>query len=274
MWDMTSLLSAVYESKVATSMYNKMESTVYTDRSRPDSSRLAFDSQMRQSAATYRVASQNMSDAVGMVTVAQSGVTTMKETLNEMYNYAKELGILSGVSSDEYAYASNTLEELANSLVTLTNEVSFNGFNLLDGSAGMNADGTVVLQGGNSQIDQDFVNFVDESVTGVMSTTNSNMNLNNLKNEVTITDKDSANALAEKLEDYIHRLESIEANYSYDIKGLENLSVLYEDRANTFENTIQYKNTEEQASGVDTQQLLDDLINANQSNGNIFDSLS
>ncbi len=274
MWDMTSLLSAVMESKVATSMYNNMESTLYTPRYKEDSSRLAFDSQMRTDAATYRVASQNMSDAVGMVSVAQSGVTAMKETLNDMHAIATELATLSGFTDEEYASYSRTLGELADTLVSLTKENSFNGFNLLDGSAGMNADGTVVLQGGNSQIDQDFVNFTDDSLTEVMSSTSENMNLNLLKNETTVTDKTSSQALADKLEQYINRLENVEANYSYDIKGLENLSVLYEDKANTFENTIQYKNEKEQDISLDTSQYLDDLINANSSNGNIFDSLS
>ncbi len=275
MWDMTSLLSAVYESKLATSMYNKMESTVYTNRSVKDSTRRAFDSAMRADAAMYNQASRNMSDAMAMVEVAQSGTTAAKQYLNDMYKVATEAATLSGMSSDQYASYSASLNELAGLIVGLAENTSFNGMDLLNGTAGMNSDGTVVLQGGNSQIDQAFNNLIDSDLTEVMGA-NGNMNFNLLKDEATITDQSSAAAFAANLEKYIERLEMVEANYSYDIKGLENLSLLYEDRASILENTIQYKTLEEEESSTPSTSsfYLNDILNASNGSGTIFNQSS
>ncbi len=270
MWDMTSLLSAVYQSKLATTMYSKMESSIQTSQARPETTRMAFDSQMRSDAAVYRQASQNMTDAKAMVEVAQTGVTGIKQYLNDMYEIATEAATLSGLSSEQYQSYSQSLNEMAGLAAGMTSNISFNGMSLLNGTAGMNSDGVVVLQGGDSQIDQDFTNLADSSLTSVLGA-NGSMNLNLLAGETTITDQASAQKLADDLESYIQRLEGLEANYSYDIKGLENLSLLYEDRASTFENTIQYQEAQAQTNPQATfgQDLLDDILSAS-SGGSVF----
>ncbi len=279
MWDFTSLLSSIYESKIATSMYSHMESTLYGDRTVQNSTRRAFDSRMESDAATYRVASQNMNDAKYMVEVAQSGTTATKVNLNDMFEVASDAAALSSMSDEQAASFKNSLLGLADVAAGTAKSISYNGMNLLDGSAGMNKDGIVVLQGGDSQINQDFANLLDSSVTGVLSTSNSNMNLNNLKTEIEntdFTDQAQLDTLVTNLESYVQRLEGIESNYSYDIKGLENLSILYENKAGILEDTIQYKEAETEANpqailGAD---YLDDLLASSSSNGSIFNTSS
>ncbi len=275
-FDMTSLLSAVMESNIASSMYKHMESTLYTPRVVEDSTRRAFDSKMRSDASVYRQASQNMADAMSMVEIAQSGTTAIKVNLNDMYKLANEAATLTGMTDEQYAAYSRSLSELASVITNQAGNTTFNGMSLLDGSAGMNADGVVVLQGGSSQINQDLTNLLDSSLTEVIGA-NGNMNLNLLEGETTITDQASAQALADKLQSYINRVQGIEADYSYDIKGLENLSILYEDKANIFENTIQYKNAEEQANSSNnavSSNYIDELLMSSTGNGSIFNTSS
>ncbi len=274
MLDMTSLLTSVMESRLASQLYTNYDRQPYTGGSRTDSTRLAFDSQMRSDAAMYRQASQNMTDAQAMVEVAQSGTTAIKQHLNDMYKMATEASVLD-MSDEQYASYSRTLAQQADLIVGLTDSISFNGMSLLNGTAGMDADGVVVLQGGNSQINQDFTNFVDADLTQVMGD-NGNMNFNLLSTETAITDQTSAKDLADKLEQYIQRLESVESGYSYDIKGLENLSLLYEDRADVLNNTIQYQTEAEQNNPETTTSTnyLDNILTALDTSGFVLNQSS
>ena len=242
--DMTALLSQVMESKIAGLMYKSMGSQ-QPRRYVPDSTRRAFDSQMRGEAGVFRQSSQNMRDAMGMVTVAQSGVTAIKHHLTEMHKLATEMATDDNMSAAQYTQYSAMLKEQSDIITSLAKNLDFNGMKLMDGTAGMAADGTVVLQAGGSPMDQVFTNLLNGDGTGAVLGPGDSMDLAAIAGETTITDKAGAAAFVDSLNTYIDRVGTIEASYSYDIKALENLSVLFENRADIFEGTIQYPNEEE-----------------------------
>lgn len=269
--DMTSLLSQVMESRIAGLMYQNMQKTQRVDRSVPDSTRRAFDSKMESDAGVFRQSSQNMKDAMSMVSIAQSGVTTIKHHLTEMFKIATEMTEFDNMSDEQYRASSKMLKEQSDLIVSLAKNIEFNGMNLLDGSAGMNGDGTVVLQAGGSPMEQVFTNLLDGG-TSVMNNSGS-MNLELLEPDTNITNQTEARELVEKLNTYIQRINTIEADYSFDIKALENLSVLFENKADIFENTIQYKESDDGTEQVTSADYLAQLMAGN-SNGSIFSGQS
>ena len=273
--DMTNLLSQVMESKIAGLMYQNMAST-HQPRRVVDSTRRAFDSQMRGDAGVFRQSSQNMKDAMGMVSIAQSGVTTIKHHLTEMHKLATEMATDDDMTAEQYTQYSKMLKEQSDLITSLAKNLDFNGMKLMDGSAGMAGDGTVVLQAGGSPMDQVFTNLLNGAAGGVMGADGS-MNLAALAGETTITNRTEAAALVENLNKYIDRTGALEADYSYDIKALENLSTLFENRADIFEDTIQYKEEEEspqpEPKASSSPSLLEQLLASGQ-NGSIFNSRS
>lgn len=269
--DMTALMSQVMQSKIAGIMYQGMQSS-QPRRYAPDSTRRAFDAQMQADTGVFRQSSQNMKDAMAMVTVAQSGVTTIKHHLTEMHKIATEMATLDGMSDEQYASYSKILEEHSGFVTSLAENIEFNGMQLLNGSAGMNDDGVVVLQGGGHSMNQVFTNLLDAESAGVLGDSGT-MNLNALAGETNIANKAEAQALVEKLGSYIDRVAGIEADYTFDIRSLENLSVLYENQADIFESTIQYKEKDDEAEEPTPLSYLEQFL-AKSSTGSIFSGLS
>jgi len=274
--DMTALLSQVMESKIAGLMYQNMENTQHPRRYVPDSTRRAFDSKMRADAGVFRQSSQNMTDAMGMVSVAQSGVTTIKHHLTEMHRIATEMASFDNLTPEQYEQYSKMLKEQSDLITGMAGNLEFNGMKLLNGTAGMNDDGVVVLQAGGNPMNQVFDNLLNGDGTGAVMGANGTMDLAALAGETAITDQAGARDFIENLNSYIDRVGSIEANYSFDIKALENLSVLYENKADIFENTIQYKQEEEnpqEEGNVNSASYLEQLL-ANSRSGTIFSGRS
>lgn len=268
MLDLNALLSQVMESKIASIMYQNMQTSA-PRRYRPDSTRLAFDNQMRADSGMFRQSTQNMKDAMAMVEVAQSGVTAIKNHLGQMHKMATEMATYDGMNEAQYENYSNMLKEQANLIVGLAENIEFNGMKLLNGTAGMNNDGTVVLSAGGNPMNQVFTNMLNANSDSVLADDGS-MNLNLLKDELNITSKEEAAALVEKLNSYTDRMLGLEGDYSYDIKALENLSVLFENRADIFENAIQYKNEEEQDEPEERTVFPSYLESLMMGSGNIF----
>lgn len=266
--DMTALMSQVMESQLAGIMYRNMPAA-QPSRYLPSSTRRSFDSQMQADAGTFRQSSQNMKDAMAMVTVAQSGVTTIKNQLTEMYGIATEMATLDNISDEQYASYSRILKEQTDLVTSLAENIEFNGMKLLDGSAGMEGDGVVVLSAGGNPMDQELINLLNGDSDEVLSA-DGTMNLNALGEEVTIANKDEAQILVDNLNNYISRLSGIEGNYSYDIKSLDNLSVLFENKADIFEGAIQYKPVEEETETPNSFSYLENLLLSQSGNGSIF----
>ncbi len=240
--DISNLLTQVLNSRISALMLNDMTVANTEDRSVPYSTRLAFDSRMRSDAGQFNQSSQNMRDAAAMVEVAQSGVTAIKNELSGMYKLLSEMAGSTELSAEQYESYSLSLKQQAEIAVGLANGVEFNGMTLLNGTAGMNSDGTVVLQAGGNQMDQVFYNLVNSDIAGneVLGNDGS-MNLTNLIDKTTITSIEEAEKFHAEMTTYIDRLGGMEADYSYDIKSLNSLAVLFDNQADIYNNTVQYR---------------------------------
>ncbi len=208
----------------------------------PDSTRRGFLSGMRADSRVALQGAQNMKDAAAMVTVAQSDVTAIKDKLNEMMEKVIEAATLDPMENPDYATTNSALKELASEVADIARNSQFNSIHLLDGSAGMNQDGVIELQGGNAPLDQVMINMLDPSVSaGQVLGSNGEVNLNNFSalfdtgGTWEVTDQDSAAGIRDGLQEIIDRIEGIEAQYSYDVKSLNNLSLLLQNQADIFE---------------------------------------
>lgn len=270
--DISALMSQFMDSKISNLMLKGMANDQRVSRALPSSARRSFDGQMESDARMLMQSSRNMKDAMTMVSVAQTGVTAMKAQLTEINRIATDLANNDSLSEEDFKNFSRVMQERAEEIIRLAEGQSFNGMSLHNGTAGLDSDGTVVLQGGGEPMDQDLFNLVDGDITGVLGA-NGNVNFNNLGAELDITDKEGAKALVESLGTYIDRLGSMEGTYSNDYKSLENLSVMFEDRANIFANTIQYKDNPENEEKVSSASYLDQLMQGG-GNGSIFSAKS
>ena len=168
--DFSSLLQQSLNSKLTTMLLQRMyQSSTATNLAVPDSTRRAFASQMRVDARVAIQGAQNMQDAAAMVTVAQTDVTGIKQKLNEMKELATEMATKDALEPSDYASAQERLRTLSDEIVAATGNSSFNGIPLLNGKAGMDKDGKIILQAGNSSREQVMTNLVDDCFTGAVT---------------------------------------------------------------------------------------------------------
>lgn len=240
--DTNALLQSVMDSKIAALLYNSMGAQQQEDRSVPDSTRRAFLSRMRSDAVTSRQGAQNMEDAAAMVTTAQTGVTSIKQMITDMRRIAADVETNAGsLTSDQFQSYSAQLKDYARKIVSMAESTQFNGFQLLNGTAGMNNDGVIQLQAGNSSVQEVLTNMVDSAVADPLKVLDAGrINLKNLEGLMNITDATSASAATALLGDVFKAVGGVEAKYSNDIKSLDNLKVLLESQADIFDNVKKY----------------------------------
>lgn len=265
----SALMQGVMDSKIASLLYQSMGTQKQEDRRMPDSTRRAFLSRMRVDAATSRQGAQNMKDAASMVTTAQTGTTAIKQILTDMRKVAVDMVTHAGdLTADQFASLSAQLQDYAKQMVATADTTEFNGFKLLNGSAGMNKDGVIQLQAGNSTVQEVLVNMVNSAVTDPSKVLDGgNMNLRNMAGLMTATDGASAQNVLDLISSVFDRVQSIEARYSNDIKSLGNLSVLLESQADIFDNV---KNYHTAAKEKKPPSYLDALMNGGYASGNII----
>ena len=242
--DFSSLLQQSLNSKLTTMLLQRMyQSSTATNLAVPDSTRRAFASQMRVDSRVAIQGAQNMQDAAAMVTVAQTDVTGIKQKLNEMKELAEEMATKDALQPSDFASAQERFQTLAKEIVDATGSSSFNGIPLLNGQAGMDKDGKIILQAGNSSREQVMVNLVDDSVAAGQLTDGGKINLKNLGGLINVVDQNSAQDALDVINqafDYVGRVES---RYSYDIKSLNNMSVLLMGQADIFEGAMKNHQT-------------------------------
>lgn len=242
--DLDSLLSQSLNSKLTTMLLQRMyQSSTATHLAVPDSTRRAFASQMRVDARVAIQGAQNMQDAAALVTVAQTDVTGIKEKLNEMKEIAIEMSTKDTLTASDFASAQDRLQTLAKGIVDITGNSSFNGIPLLNGKAGMDKDGKIILQAGNSSREQVMVNLVDSSVAAGQLTNGSKINFNNLGGLINVTNQGTAKNALDVIDKALNYVSSVESRYSYDIKSLNNMSVLLMGQADIFEGAMKNHQT-------------------------------
>ena len=235
--DASSLVQNYMNSKITSLLMSKLYGQSAT-AAVPDSTRRPFVSRMRLDSRADLQGAQNMEDAAALVGVAQSDVTAIKDKLNSMLAKTIEAATLDPMENPDYASTNSALKKLAQDISDIAKNSSFNGIRLLDGSAGMDNDGRIQLQAGNSPRDQVMVNMLDSSVAaGQVLGGQGEINLNNLGalfdagGAWEVTDQASAKAARANLEEIIDRITGVEAQYSYDIKSLKNMSLLLQNQA-------------------------------------------
>ena len=239
--DTSALLTGYMNSKITAMLVSRLYGADATV-AMPESTSRSLTSRMRLDSRVALQGAQNMQDAAAMVTAAQTDVTGIKDKLKQMKELAVEAATLDPLNSTDFAAAKDTLLGLAEDIVSIAKNSSFNGISLLDGKAGMNSDGKIQLQAGNSSREQVLTNFLDGSAAPGKTLDGSKINMENLGKQledllagVDLTDQDAAAAAFGKisgvLKDVFDRVGMVESQYSYDIKSLNNMSVLLQGQA-------------------------------------------
>lgn len=263
--DLESLLLGFINSDLTTKAVTTNQNSQRESRGMENSTRRAFDSRMETDAATSRMAAQNMDDAKVMVNVAQTNATAIKSQLQSMQKVLTDAAANTSATSSDYDAWNAQMDVFAEEIVRLAENASFNGQKLMDGSAGKDGNGVVVLQAGNSTRDQKFVNLLDADLGTDVLGANS-MNVQNIAQALHISNASEAQTALKTVGDYISRLESVEAQYSYDYKSLDNLSILFEEQADIFDaaradsSTGTTSGTSSQTSGSSSASYLDQLL--------------
>ncbi|MEG2004902.1 MAG: hypothetical protein RR014_02595 [Bilophila sp.] len=237
--DLSAVLENTLNSKITAMLYSKLygsKSTVAV----PDSTRRAFVGQMNMGSRVSLQGAQNMKDAASLVTAAQTDVTAIKDKLNEMKKITIEAANKDAMLQPaQYEMMQTSLRSLADGIVAIAKSSSFNGINLLDGSAGMDKDGVISLQAGNSARDQVLTNMLDSSTAaGAASDGTGKLNLGNLKGLMNMANSEDAEKLLGTLNNVFDRVQSIESQYSYDIKSLNNMTVLLMGQADIMDEVV------------------------------------
>ncbi|MDR1777633.1 MAG: hypothetical protein LBR31_07390 [Desulfovibrio sp.] len=284
--EQSSLLQDVMNSKIASLLYTSMGEQQREDRRVPDSTRRAFLSRMKADAVTARQGAQNMEDAVSMVTTAQTGVTAIKQMLTDMRKIAVDMDTATGLTQDQYVGYLNQLLNYAQRMTDTAGTTQFNGFKLLDGSAGLNGDGVFQLQAGNSSLEEVLVNMLDGGAAANKTLDGTKLNLGNMAAELqdimnsvvsgpTLPSQadiqTATSSVLALIGGVFDRVAGIEARYSNDIKSLDNLRVLLESQGDIFDNVQKYHQENTDAS---SKSYLDLLMNSSTSTGSILSGTS
>lgn len=231
--DLESLLMGFVNSDLTTKAINARQSSIHEHRGMTNTARNAFDSRMRSDATTARMAAQNMQDAKAMVNVAQTYTTAIKSQLQTIQKVLID-ATRTDANTTNYTATNQQINVNIAEILRLAQDATWNGIHLMDGTAGKNHDGIVELQAGNSIRQQKLINLLDTSITNKVSQDDS-LNMQNLSTVLQISAQNSASTALTTLDTIIAHIEAIEAQYSYDYKSLENLSILFEEQADIFE---------------------------------------
>lgn len=268
-FDTSQLLEQTMNSKITELMYNQMiAASTRKGTADPQSTTRAFTGRLNLDSRVAVQGAQNMQDAATMVSQAQTGVTAIKSKLDEMKQIAIEASTRDDLSASDFATMQGNLQKLASELVDITGSTSFNGMQLLNGSAGMNGDGVIQLQAGGSSMNQVLVNMVDTDVAAGQVLDGSKVNLGNLAGLMTVSNRTDAENVLKTLNDVYDRVYSVESQYSYDIKSLTNMSTLLKGQADILNTAVKNHQTGETKQNPES--YLMDLLGG--ASGGIFSS--
>lgn len=278
MIDLNDLLQNSLNSKITTMLLNKMYSS--SSRSEnwgtvavPDSTRRAFTSRMNVDSRVAIQGAQNMEDAAALVSQAQSNVTAIKDKLQEMQKIATEAATKDGLEPSTFASMQESLKKIARDIVAIAKNSSFNGISLLDGKAGLNEDGVIQLQAGNSARDQVLTNFLDSNVAaGTVVDGTGNINMENLEDLMNVSNRATGQAALNLIKDVYARVLSVESQYSYDVKSLNNMSTLLKGQSDILE-AAKKNHAEAEEKGQDGNNALMNFLSGSDS-GNIISAIS
>lgn len=240
--DLEAMLLGLTQARLTQQALTAASSAGREDRGMPNSTRRPFESRMAMDAATARAAAQNMEDGKAMVHTAQTFATTIRDHFKSIQEILQDCAYRDNLDQDFIAGANDSVKTHLEEIQRLAANAEFNGLKLMDGSAGNG--GVVQLQAGNSPRDQKLVNFLNSALSpadadGVIGTDGSmNLDAATTGGALSFANQADAAAALAKVGKYIDHVRAIEAQYSYDYKSLDNLSLLFEEQADIFDDVI------------------------------------
>ena len=270
--DFESLLMGVLNNRLTNLVANSSDSGEKESRGVPDSTRRAFESRMKADARVARMAAQNMEDGKSMVNVAQTNVTAIKSQLQSIQELLTNAAYSDSFSNINLADIKTAIGEHSAEIERLARNASFNGMNLFDGSL-PNPDGssgtnnnTVILQAGESQREQHFMILLDGF--GIVDSGGSmDLSKATLDSDLAqFTTQADAKAALERIDKYIDRIRGLEAQYSYDYRSLDNLSLLFEEQADIYDDTWERSaSTKGTSTSTNNASILSELLSSSSS---------
>jgi flagellin len=151
----------------------KLSSGSRINRAADDAAGLAISEGLRSQVGGLKVATRNAQDGVSVVQTAEGALNEVHSILQRM----RDLGVQAGNDSnnaDARANIATEVTSLKDELSRISSSTNFNGTNLLDGTAGGDADGNLKFQVGadgdtNSQITVDLSTANVNKVTAALS---------------------------------------------------------------------------------------------------------
>ncbi|MBQ7606468.1 MAG: hypothetical protein IJU76_00550 [Desulfovibrionaceae bacterium] len=270
--DFESLLMGVLNNRLTNLVANSSDTGEKESRGVPDSTRRAFESRMKADARVARMAAQNMEDGKSMVNVAQTNVTAIKSQLQSIQELLTNAAYSDSFSNINLADIKTAIGEHSAEIERLARNASFNGMNLFDGSL-PNPDGssgtnnnTVILQAGESQREQHFMILLDGF--GIVDSGGSmDLSKATLDSDLAqFTTQADAKAALERIDKYIDRIRGLEAQYSYDYRSLDNLSLLFEEQADIYDDTWERSaSTKGTSTSTNNASILSELLSSSSS---------
>jgi flagellin len=115
---------------------------------------MAVTENMRAQLGGFKRAQINVNDSVAMANTAESGYQAISDMLVRMKQIAVE-SASDAVTDTERGYAQVEYSEMIDGLDRLTSSLEYNGHILLDGTGGSNSDGSITVQAGMRNSDDD-----------------------------------------------------------------------------------------------------------------------
>jgi flagellin len=124
---------------------------------------MAVTENMRAQLGGFKRAQINVSDSVAMANTAEGGYQAISDMLVRMKQVAVEAAS-DAVTDTERGYAQVEFGEMVDEIDRLTSSLEYNGHILLDGTAGSNSDGSISVQAGMRNSENDRLTLDLESV--------------------------------------------------------------------------------------------------------------
>ncbi|CAH0214301.1 MULTISPECIES: flagellin [unclassified Microbacterium] len=143
----------------------KLSSGLRINRAADDAAGLAISEGLRSQVNGLNVAARNAQDGISVIQTAEGALTEVHSILQRVRDLAVQAGNDSN-NVDSRNAIKTEIDSLASELTRVTASTNFNGINLLDGSAGADADGVLTFQVGaggtaNDQISVTLANLSD-----------------------------------------------------------------------------------------------------------------
>lgn len=213
--------------------YSRLSSGMRISTAADDAAGLGISEKMRSQIRSYQVAGRNAMDGLSMSQTAEGALGEVGNILSRMRELAVQ-GANGTLSADDRATIGTELTALENEITRISDETSFNGVNLLDGSGSATTGIQVGINAGQT-IDLDFGDNMDAttlSVAGLAVTDAATAGAAITAIDAAITTVSTARgehgAAQNRLQSSIRSIQSVTENLSAAESRIRDVDVAYE----------------------------------------------